>query len=50
VNGQASTLLIDGGVSNVNISSSSVVIQKFTFVNNGSGNPVFVLSEINPYN
>jgi hypothetical protein len=50
VNGNECTLLIDGGVSNVNISSSSIVIQKFTFVNNGSGNPVLVLSEINPYN
>jgi hypothetical protein len=49
VNGNASTLFIAGGANNVNISTSSFIIQKFTVTINSPGSQPFTLSEIISY-
>jgi len=50
VNGNSCKFYIEGGFNNVNVSDSSIVLQKFNFVNNMNGTPDFTLSEILNYN
>jgi hypothetical protein len=49
VNGNPCKIYFEGGLKSIDISSSLVIVQKFTFVNNMNGSPDFVLSEILNY-